>query len=616
MRHLLPAVVLLVAAAAAAEDTVPLPKLAPWSGRSRTLVRPATDPWITPAEATGFRLTPSYDDTLAFLRRLEAADPRVRLVSLGRSTEGRDVVMAVVSQEGARTADALRANGRPTVLAQAGIHAGEIDGKDAGLMLLRDMSVGKRVDLLGSVNLLFVPILNVDGHERIEPRGRINQRGPENAGWRTNANNLNLNRDYGKLDTPEVRAVVQAITAWDPQLYIDLHVTDGGDYQYDVTFGATDTGKNARSPEIEQWLNGAWRAAVERDLSAAGHVPGPLWAGNPADARDPAKGYGFWPLDVRLSTGYGDARHLPTILVENHSLKPYERRVLGTRVFLESTLRAVAAHQKTLRQAIEADRARRADPVTIAWQLRKEPVMMSMLGISWSQKPSRVTGGTQLVYEGAPRQMTVPVFLADVVGLQAPRPSAYFVPAAWPDVIERLQAHGIHMEKLEAPRVVDVKACRLPDAKIAAEQGEGRVRLDVGTGSGTEPWRKRAGSATSVCALETRKERLPAGSVRVPTDQPLGDLAVLLLEPLSQDSFLQWGFFNSILGRTEYVEAYVMEPLAERLLAEDPKLAAEYAAAVAADPKLAADPDQRLSWIYRRTPWADQRHLLYPVFSE
>ena len=210
----------LVALPGAAQDwSAPLPPLPPWEGRSRALVRPAADPWITPAERSGFVTTPSYDETVAWLRKLAAAASQVKLVSLGRSSEGREIWMVVASAEGAATPQELRANGRPTLLAQAGIHAGEIDGKDAGLMLLRDLTVGRRLDLLSRANLLFVPILNADGHELRTARSRINQRGPDNAGWRTTARNLNLNRDYTKLDAPEIRAVVGAIGAWAPDLY-------------------------------------------------------------------------------------------------------------------------------------------------------------------------------------------------------------------------------------------------------------------------------------------------------------------------------------------------------------------------------------------------------------
>ena len=170
-----------------------------------------------------------------------------------------------------------------------------------------------------------------------------NQRGPVEMGWRTNAKNLNLNRDYAKLDTPEVRGVVAAINAYEPDLYFDLHVTDGSDYQYDVTFGFT--GPHGYSPAIAGWLKDHLERGLMADLTAAGHIPGPLIFA--ADDRNPAQGLLEWTSPPRFSNGYGDARHLPTLLVENHSLKPYDQRVLGTYVLLESALRTLGRSRPT-----------------------------------------------------------------------------------------------------------------------------------------------------------------------------------------------------------------------------------------------------------------------------
>ncbi len=584
-----------VSAQAPAAPAPSLPPVPAWNGRSRQLIRPASDPWVTPTEASGFRRTPSYDSTVAWLRRLAQAAPQAKLVSLGRTAEGRDIWMVVASTSGASTPEALRANGRPTLLAQAGIHAGEIDGKDAGLMLLRDLTVSRRLDLLRVANFLFVPILNADGHERIETHGRINQRGPENAGWRTTATNLNLNRDYTKLDAPETRAIVAALNTWDPELYLDLHVTDGGDYQYDLSFGGV--GRHGRSPAIAAWLDGQLGPVLTNDLRAAGHLAGHLWIQNLGDARDPRRGYADSPVDARFSNGYGDARHIPTLLIENHSLKPYERRVLSNRVLLESALRALGAQAEAVRAARDQDRARRDADVVLTWKQRTDPVTENVLGMSWETRRSAVTGGMHLTWTGRPTAVQVPVLYADVVAKAVPRPRAYWIPAAWHDVIARLELHGIRTERLTQPREIEVEACRLDNVELARAPFEGRVRL------------------TAACRVERRREQLSAGSVRVPTDQPLGALAAVLLEAESQDSFLQWGFFHAVLQATEYVEDYVMEPVAERMLS-DSTLRAAYDEALAKDPQLAADPDARLQWLYRRTPWADARYLRYPVFRE
>ena len=575
--------------------TPTLPPVLEWNGRSRGLIRPPSDPWVTPAESTGFRRTPSYDETVAWLRRLASATRQIRLVSLGRSAEGRELWMVVASANGATTPAELSANGRPTLLAQAGIHAGEIDGKDAGLMLLRDLTVGKRRDLLQVANLLFVPILNADGHERVERYGRINQRGPENAGWRTTATNLNLNRDYTKLDAPETRAIVAALNAWDPELYLDLHVTDGGDYQYDLALGGV--GRHGRSPAIADWLDRVLIPKLSADLRADGHVPGPLWIQGLADDRNPARGYVEWPAEVRFSTGYGDARRIPTLLIENHSLKPYERRVLSNRVLLESALRALAAQAVAVRTARKQDRARRDNTFVLAWRSRSEMVEETVLGMSWEIRTSAVTGGTYLAWTGSPTQTRVPVRYADVVASSVTAPRAYWIPAEWQEVIARVKLHGIRTEHITALREVSVEVCKLENVVLERTPYEGRVQLNA------------------KCRMEQRRQRMPAGSVRVSTDQSLGALAAVLLEAESFDSYLQWGFFHAVLQATEYVEAYVMEPMAERMLA-DPAVRAAYDEAVARDSTLAASPDARLLWLYQRSPWADAHHLVYPVFRE
>jgi murein tripeptide amidase MpaA len=270
-----------------ASDEAILPPVSIWDGKSRELVVPASDPWVTPAEATGLKSTPRYDETIRYLRRLEAASPNLKLLSLGKSPEGRDIWMVVASKERAFTPESLKATGKPTLFAQAGIHSGEIDGKDAGLMLLRDMTVrGNKRGLLDRANLLFVPIFSVDGHERFSAYGRINQRGPVETGWRTTSQNLNLNRDYAKLDAPEMRALVRALDAWGPDLYLDLHVTDGMDHQYDVTYSFN--GPNGWSPSIARWLEQTLVPAWTADLTKMGHTPGAY--PQLLDERDPEKG--------------------------------------------------------------------------------------------------------------------------------------------------------------------------------------------------------------------------------------------------------------------------------------------------------------------------------------
>ena len=579
-------------------QTAPLPPAQAWSGKSRALIVPAGDPWITPAEKSGFRASPSYAETVAWLKKLMAATPDLRMISIGRSPEGRDIWMVLASHDRLFTPEALARTGKPLLFAQAGIHAGEIDGKDAALMLLRDLTVGgSRRDLLDRVNLAIVPIFNVDGHERTSRFGRINQRGPESIGWRTNARNLNLNRDYAKLDTEEVRGMVSALDHWKPDLYLDLHVTDGLDYQYDITFGWNET--TGYSPEIARWLGTHFRPAAMRDLHHMGHIPGPLIF--PAGGDDLSRGLTVANYPPRFSHGYGDARHLATVLVENHSLKPYEQRVLGTLVLLESAMESLGRDGNTLRQAIHADRDLRPDPIPLDWSEPKSgavPETLDFLGIESRSSASSISGGTRIEFLGRPTTLRLPVMRQSEVRARVTRPKAYWVPAAWSDIVERLTIHGIRVERIAVPRDVDVEMYRITEPKLAAEAVEGRVRL--------------VGKTT----VEKRRERFVAGSYRVPLNQPLGELAAILLEPSSPDSFFQWGFFHQILQRTEYVEGYILEPMAEQMMAANPTLRAEFERRLADDEAFRKSPEARLRFFYERTPYFDERWRLYPIARE
>jgi hypothetical protein len=583
-----------------------LPPLVPWNGKSRALVAAKDDPWITPAEKSDFRLTPSYEETTAWLQKLVAAVPQLKMISLGKSPEGRDIWMVLATNEKEPSPEALRRNGKPTILAQAGIHSGEIDGKDAGLMLLRDMTVrSTKRDLLAQANFLFVPIFNVDGHERASKFGRVNQRGPEVIGWRTNAQNLNLNRDYAKLDTPEMAAMVRALNQWQPDLYLDIHVTDGADYQYDTCFGFNGTG--AHSPAIASWLENTFTPAVTSDLTKMGHVPGSTDVANWVAPTDLSKGIRSWMSDPRFSNGYGDVRHLPSVLIENHSLKPYEQRVLGTYVFLESAIRTTARNVSALRKAIEADRTSKAPTIPLAWDVDPKAPNESIdyKAIESHAVPSAISGGPRLEFTGKPVTVKIPYLRANNVSSSVPRPKAYWIPPGWSDVLKRLELHGIQLERIAEPRDVKVTMYRLEEARFQGNKPDEEP----------QPFEGHVQMTAKPAAMQ-RTEHFPAGSVRVPADQPLGDLAVVLLEPSSPDSFFQWGFFDQVLQQTEYIEGYILEPMAERMLASDPDLAREFHERLESDAAFRASPKERLRWFYARTPFMDERWKLYPVARE
>ena len=578
-----------------------LPPVQDWSGKSESLMVETDNPWITPAELTGLSGTPSYDETMTWLRKLVKAAPELEMISIGKSLQGRDFWMVIASADQVFTSSALKETGKPLLLAHSGIHSGEIDGKDAGLMLLRDMTVaGKRKELLENTNFLFIPILNVDGHERRSAYNRVNQRGPAEMGWRTNARNQNLNRDFTKLDTEGVRALIQVFRQWQPDLYLDLHVTDGVDYQYDITFGGN--GRDGWSPAIGNWIEDVYRPAISAALSDNGHEPADLiFAANGKDMKD---GVLSWSGDPRFSNGYGDAVHLPTILVENHSLKPYKRRVLGTYVLLAESLALLESEQSSLRRATLEDQQRRPQSIPLGFERNEKlnPVNESFKGIQSERFQGKVSDAEVVRWTGKPVAESIPRIYITEPSTVVEIPAAYVIPAAWHDIAERIALHGIIVEQLAEPLSTRAEVYRLPDAGIAEAAGwtpnpfEGHIRIDPG-----KPVKQ---------SIETS---FPAGSYRISTDQPLGELLVLMLEPEAPDSFLQWGFFLEIFTRTEYAEAYVMEPLAQKMLESDAELKKRFEQQLANDEEFAASQRQRLMWFYEQTPFYDDTYLLYPV---
>lgn len=581
----------LIVAPVFAQQNELLPPVLPWKGKSLELIAKTDNKWITPTEQSDFVNTPSYAETVAWLTKLCDASDVLELTTIGQSANGRKIYMVIASLDKSFEKGAIRASDKPSILAQAGIHSGEIDGKDAGMMLLRDIAFGKKRDLLNNANFLFIPILNVDGHERTSPYNRVNQRGPANMGWRTNARNLNLNRDYTKLDSEEIRAVAQVITEYDPAMYIDLHVTDGADYQYDITYGYS-----GYSRSINGWLEQFLKPSMDKGLSAAGHIPGPLMFA--VNDRDFSAGNAEFEYSPRFSNSYGDMRRIASILVENHSLKPFRQRVLGTYVFLETLLTVVNRNGAALKQSIADDRKLREKEIVLTWSVADKPDSMTLLGVESKIVQSQVTNGDYVQWTGKKVTQRIPYIRSNKPDQKVMRPKAYWVPATYADVIDRLIAHGIKVERISEPKMVNVNLYRLNNHKFSSTPFEGHFRV------------------TASSTAETHSETFYPGSVRVSTDQELGDLVVFLLEPSSPDSFLQWGFFPEIFTQTEYIEEYAIEPLARMMLAKDEKLRADFEQKKKEDPEFANNKRAVYQWFYKRSPYIDVRYLLYPVGVE
>ena len=570
-----------------AQAILELPPTLPWSGRSERLIVKPTDKWITPAEAANFQTTPRYAEVMAWLEKLAAASPLLSLHRFGRTGEGCDMLYVRASKGG---------TAKPLVLVQAGIHAGEIDGKDAGLMLLRDIALRGKDSLLDRVDLVFVPIYNIDGHEQMSAWNFPHLRGPAEKGREANARNINLNRDYAKADAPETRAMIGLLRELAPLLYVDCHVSEGFDMQYDVTFTYAGWGKYARHRATADWLEGRFGPAVTQALTKAGHTP--TIYPSPIDTREPTKGIRYSPEGPRYSTGYGYFTSVPTVLVENHMLKPYRQRVLGTYVLLEAALKIAATDAERIATAKATDRASRPTELLTRWTPAPEPIgwIEQFKGIAFDTYLSPASGQLEQRWLGQPITFRMPI-----IGQQPTEsvrlPKAWWVPATQTEVIDRLRLHGIAFETLETPRTLRGEQVRLVDPKLL-QPSEGRAPI----------------TATFVHALG--EQVMPAGSVRVPADQPNGLLAAALLEPESQDSFLAWGFFPEMLSPAPSTDAFVLAALGDRLLATNAALKAEFEAKLRTNPAFAANPTARLTWLYERAGPGHPYHLHYPIARE
>lgn len=570
-----------------------LPPIKEWHGLSETLIQSSQNPWQTYAESSGLKDTPNYQETFKYIKKLAESDSRLNIVTIGRSPQGRDIWMLIVTSEGMTTASQIKQNNKPTLLLQAGIHSGEIDGKDAGLMLIRDILHGNKEQLIKDVNLLFVPILSVDAHERSSPLNRVNQRGPTEMGWRTNSQNLNLNRDYSKLDTVELVSMIKVINQWQPDLYFDVHVTDGEDYQYDLTYGFNLP--HGDSSNIANWMSSIFKPSIDKKLASNGHLAGPLTFG--VDSMDFTNGILGWTPTIRFSNGYGDVRHLPTVLVENHSLKPYKQRVLATYIFIEEAMKLLAIHGHRLIESVNKDNTKKIKELVLEWEVNKDnPKEMDFMGIDFSKKKDSLTGIDFIQWNGKPKiYKNLPIYIMNKAKRTVKMPKQIWIPSQYADVINRLQTHGIIMSQLDADQAIAATRFKAISHKLSAQSFEGRQMV------------------SSEFELSEDNFQIPANSYRIDTAQPLGVLAVSLLDPRAPDSFFKWGFFNSIFQQTEYIESYAMIPLAHKLFAENPSLKLQFEAKKNTDSVFEKDQKAQMSWLYQQSGYSDEQYLIYPI---
>lgn len=555
----------------------------------------------TVSERSGFEATGRYDEVIALCDAFQAAYPKqIRCIDFGTTPEGRPMKALVASNTNAFTPEAARKQGLPVTLIQGGIHAGEIDGKDAGFLALRQVLEGSAAKgALDKQVFIFVPVFNVDGHERFGKWNRPNQRGPVEMGWRTTAQNFNLNRDYLKADAPEMQAMLGLVNAWDPLTYVDLHATNGAKFQHDISIQV----EPVYSGDADLRKAGlALRSNVIKDIAKEGSTPQSYYMSF-VKQDDPMSGFMDGVSDPRFSTGYFQLRNRMAMLVETHSWKEYPVRVRITRNTVVSVLDQVAKHGKQWQQAAYAADARAAKlgdkPVALTYRTTDKTQMVDFNGYAYTRKPSEISGALMTRYdESKPQVWHVPLREEVVADLEVKAPRAgYIVPAAYAAIVgEKLRQHGVAFRKLDkAVERLDAQTFRADKATFGANTLEGHQRLTL-----EGKWK-----------AEPRK--VAAGALFVPIAQPKARLVVAMFEPQAPDALVAWGMFNTAFERKEYMEDYVAEDVAREQLASDPAVAAEFQRLLDTDPAFAKNPQARLAFFAKRHSSYDERLNLYPV---
>jgi hypothetical protein len=558
-----------------------------------------TQSLITDYEKSGYKKTPPYSRTIKYCKTLAAVSSYIHYTTFGVSPQGRDLPLLIIDKNAHFTSSDVRKTDNVVFMIQAGIHSGEIDGKDAGFMLLRDVISKKDLfKLIDHVTILFIPIFNVDGHERFSAYSRANQNGPEEMGWRVTAQNYNLNRDYLKADAPEMKAWLQLYNEWQPEFFADCHVTDGADFQYTITYKIEQHG--ILDSELVQWINGSYlpplkKAMVNDNFPLIEYV----WF---KEKHHLASGMQTWASPPRFSDGYTAIQNRPGLLVETHMFKDYKSRVDATYSILKHTLEILNEEYLTLRSKIAAVDKKTADPdfrkipYTLTYKLSNQPEYNEFLGYEYDVIKSDLTGGDWFrYYKDRPKTYRIPFYNKMEPVIQVQLPDAYVVPAEWIEVIERIKLHGIKYLTINNEKELTINTYKFLKPKWSTSPYEGHQTVEF------------------ELKPVVLKRTFSAGSIVIDMNQRASKVIANILEPQAVDSYAFWGFFNSIFERKEYVESYVMEERARMMLAGNPNLKHEFKTKLKNDSSFAKSPSAILMWFYQKSPYWDERKDIYPV---
>lgn len=539
--------------------------------------------------------SPSYNAVASFYKNLSKGNKNIRVKAIGPTDTDEPLLVVYYSADGELDINKWKEDRKVVVLINNGIHPGEPDGIVATMELLWDVTKGK-VSLPDNVVLAIIPVFNVSGGSRLRANSRANQNGPMVTGFRGNAQNLDLNRDFTKMDAKETRTLVRLFRLIDPDILIDNHVSNGADYQHVMTLLSTQ--HNKLGGPMGKYLNKEFEPALYTDMKKRGYDLVPyvnVWG------KSPDSGWQTYIEGPRYLSGYAAMFNTYAFVAETHMLKPYADRIDATYKLMQSVIDYAGKNNidikrtrdKQLEWIIEAKQ------LPISWTVdTTTSKMIELKGYEAGTKPSLVSGEQRLFYDRTkPFTKEVPFYGNTVVTDSVEVPYAYVIPRGWHRVIQRLKHNGVIVDELNADTTMELTVYHIADYNTTPNPYEGHyLHSDINVNSAT------------------RKLKLQKGDHLIVLDQPAKRYIVEVLEPTAPDGFFAWGFFDGMLQQKEYFSAYVFEDLAADMLESDTTLRQQFVEYKTAHPELANNSRALLHYIYQHSPYYEPEHLRYPVF--
>ncbi len=551
---------------------------------------------ITPFERSGGTATATYLEGISWWKTLAASYPRkIRMMTLGSTDSGEPLRLVVLSPGGDFDFNALHAAGDCILLVNNAIHPGEPDGVDASMLLVKDLADGKQV-LPPKVILAIIPFYNIGGVLNRGSFSRANQNGPVAYGFRGNAQNLDLNRDFIKCDSRNARSFARLFHLVNPDLFIDNHVSDGADYQHVMTLLTTQHDK--LGPVLGPYLKNRLEPAIYALMKQKGFELVP-YVNDPAAGPD--SGWNEFYDSPRYSTGYTALFATIGFMPETHMLKPFDQRVKSVYALMASFITYMGVHREEIlrlrREAIRATGIQAFFPLD--WEVdRTRPDSIDFRGYQATRMPSQVSGFPRLYYDHShPYERRIPFYDNYRVVDSVAKPAAYILPQGWWQVIRLLQDNGVVMHRFSRDTLLQLGWYHIDSYRSAPG-----------------PYEKHHLNVAVKVTEQVGMIRILKGDYFVPMDQPANRYLAEVLEPEGKDGFFAWNFFDAILQEKEGYSAYVFEDRAAAWLDSHPALRDSLEKAKAADPGLASSGPAQLSWVYHHSPWFEPEYLRYPVY--